>query len=92
MTQRKNFYLIFKEAVHNAAKYSQCKNVWVSISSNNKNIIMDIQDDGIGFDTDTFRNGNGLGNMTSRAHQMKGTLTINSSKGQGCHLHLQFPI
>ena len=92
MTQRKNFYLIFKEAVHNAAKYSQCKNVWVSISSNNKNIIMDIQDDGIGFDTDTFRNGNGLGNMTSRALQMKGTLTINSSKGQGCHLHLQFPI
>ena len=36
MEQRKNFYLIFKEAINNVAKYAEAKNVTVQLSAKNK--------------------------------------------------------
>ena len=53
MDHRKNFYLIFKEAVHNAAKYAECKNIWVKIESATPHLRMIIKDDGKGFDDNT---------------------------------------
>ena len=49
MQTRKNFYLIFKEAINNAAKYAECKNVWIDISLEGKKLVMKIRDDGKGF-------------------------------------------
>ena len=88
MVARKNFYLIFKEALHNAAKYAQCKNVWVNIKTIKQNVIMTIKDDGKGFDMQQKKNGNGLGNMQQRAAAVKGELTIQSSPGEGTELML----
>lgn len=88
MVARKNFYLIFKETLHNAAKYAQCDNVWVTIKVNKQNIVMTIKDDGKGFDMQNKRNGNGLGNMQQRAIAMKGELIIQSQPGQGTDVTL----
>ena len=83
MTQRKNFYLIFKEAVNNAAKYSHCESVTVTIQQNAREVLMTIKDDGKGFDVQTATNGNGLTNMQQRAVEMKGKLTVESKAGAG---------
>lgn len=96
MRQRKNFYLIFKEAIHNCAKYAQCKNCWVDIVKESDRIILKIKDDGCGFDLSEINQeslgGNGLHNMQSRAKEMKGTLTIESKTGNGTDLTLSFRI
>jgi len=51
MVQRKNLYLIFKEVINNAAKYAECKNLWVEFSKKNNVLEMTIRDDGKGFET-----------------------------------------
>ncbi|MEP7169953.1 MAG: two-component regulator propeller domain-containing protein, partial [Bacteroidota bacterium] len=54
MTQRKNVYLIFKEAVNNAAKYSCCKNLKIEVTDENSLLKICIKDDGNGFDTEAL--------------------------------------
>ena len=51
MEQRKNFYLFFKEAINNAAKYSDAKKVSVCIAQKDHHVEMNIRDNGKGFDT-----------------------------------------
>lgn len=99
MTKRKNFYLIFKEAINNVLKYAQCKNLEVKISNTQHHIEMLVKDDGVGFDFASMKvkasqslSGNGLRNMQMRAKEMKGNLTINSSLGEGTTIKLRFPI
>ena len=90
MAYRKNFYLIFKEALNNAAKYAQCKNVWVNISHGESHATMKIKDDGKGFNNSKQSAGNGLGNMQERARQMNGSLGVESGPNSGTVITLTF--
>jgi ligand-binding sensor domain-containing protein/two-component sensor histidine kinase len=94
MSQRKNLYLIFKEAVNNAVKYSGCKSLRIELRKEGADYLLRIQDDGVGFDVNARRDdnmgGNGLGNMRRRAGEMGGTLEIVSAPGQGTAVHLLF--
>lgn len=92
MKQKKNLYLIFKEAVNNAVKYSNSLVLEVKISTENKNLNMVIEDHGNGFDANKIIKGNGLENMHFRAKELKGKLVISSKPLEGTRLHLSFPI
>ena len=93
MNARKEFYFIFKEAITNIAKYAACKNAAVKISLHNKTVDLLVQDDGHGFDpAHQTMGGNGLYNMQKRAKDLNGTLKIDSQKGKGTTVHLQFKI
>lgn len=93
MNQRRNIYFIFKEAITNLAKHAGCKNVLAKISLHNKTIELLVQDDGNGFDNDhQTLGGNGLYTMQKRANDLHGLLKIDSSKGKGTTVHLQFKI
>ena len=79
MITRKNFYLIFKEAINNAYKYSCANTVAVSISEDANKLRMIISDDGKGFDfsaNNANGKGNGLNNMQLRAKEINAQLTI----------------
>jgi ligand-binding sensor domain-containing protein/two-component sensor histidine kinase len=99
MEQRKNFYLIFKEAVNNALKYSGCRNLYVAIKVSNRRVDLTVRDDGKGFNTAQMKelaakslSGNGLLNMKRRAADMKGECTIASDRGKGTTVMLRFLI
>ncbi|MCB0811460.1 MAG: hypothetical protein KDB96_19445, partial [Flavobacteriales bacterium] len=62
MTQRKNLYLIFKEALNNAMKYAACTTIHVQLRRANAETILTVEDDGIGFDPCAKRNGELGGN------------------------------
>jgi signal transduction histidine kinase len=79
MLARKNIYLIFKEALNNAAKHADAQNIEVKLTKQNSNLIIEINDDGLGFEQMTSKR-NGIGNMKSRAIEIGASLTINSDQ------------
>ena len=92
MEVRKHFYLIFKEAINNIAKYAHGKNVWIELSTNNRICALNIKDDGVGFDTKAPFTGNGLNNLNSRAAALHGHIRIKSIVNQGTEIKLEFKI
>lgn len=91
MLYRKNIYLFFKEAFNNALKYSKCTNITIEASLKNRNIILLIKDDGIGFDPSTHSKGNGINNMKKRAEQLNGKMNLESILGKGTSITLTCP-
>ncbi len=83
MEQRKDFYLLFKEAVNNAAKYSGASDVWVSVQAENGGLNLEVRDNGRGFDVEQVKRGNGLWNMQRRAERMGGKFELESRVGEG---------
>jgi signal transduction histidine kinase len=80
--QRKTVYLISKEAINNAVKYSGCKNIYYSIYSDDNKMKLFISDDGNGFSVSEINNGNGLTNMKTRAAEIGASFNIQSEPGQ----------
>jgi ligand-binding sensor domain-containing protein/two-component sensor histidine kinase len=79
---RQNIYLIFKEAITNAAKHSGASHVVIEISSHGrKGLYLEINDDGKGFDPESIRKGDGLRNMRRRGQAIQSELTLNSENG-----------
>jgi len=92
MEERKNFYLIYKEAINNMAKYAGCKSLWVEMRLHQNTVTLKIIDNGKGFDVANANNGNGIFNMKKRAEMLKGALTVNSTVGEGTTLQLSFRV
>jgi signal transduction histidine kinase len=88
LEDRRNFYLIFKEAVNNLVKYSQATRADITLAMENELIRLRIRDNGIGFDSLQDSAGNGLKNMRRRAEEMKAQFTIESSNENGTQIDL----
>jgi two-component system sensor histidine kinase UhpB len=81
--ERKNFYLIFKEAVNNIVKYSCATQADILLKRDAGQFLLRISDNGKGFDAGRQYAGNGLKNMQSRAGEMDAVYTIDSSPVTG---------
>jgi len=92
LSQRKDFYLIFKEAINNSAKYSACSKIEVELIHEGGSVHLSVKDNGKGFAEGKTRYGNGLRNMQDRALSMQATLQIETEEGKGVHVHLSIPL
>jgi signal transduction histidine kinase len=90
--KRKDLFLIFKEAINNAAKYSYCQSIQITLSANGQTLLLQVADDGKGFDPLTVKKGNGLRNLDERSQSAGGSLTYTSRSGKGTLVHLEVPI
>jgi len=77
---RQNLYLIFKEAVHNAAKYAEASQLFIKLQNLNGVFKMRIADDGKGFGTPR-QSGHGLRNMQMRATRLGAKLDVRMENG-----------
>lgn len=85
--QRIVVFRIVQEQLNNIIKHSQAKNVSIKVFSRNESlIVIDIMDDGKGYDTSSIRKGVGLTNITSRAEIYNGKVQLESSPGKGFRL------
>jgi len=91
-------FSIIEEAVNNARKYAQARNIWVRLGFEDDLFVAAVEDDGRGFDVaevlDSYaqRGSLGLINMRERAELVEGTWTIESAIGQGTKVTLIVPL
>jgi signal transduction histidine kinase len=76
---------ICQEALANAAKHAKAKNVQISLWSTEERVLMEIHDDGRGFEVEKMSTtiGHGLANMQTRAHSAGGDIDISSVIDEG---------
>lgn len=89
MEQRRNIFLIFKEALNNAVKYASATSITITVQTGGGYVQLIIADDGKGFDTAHLPNGNGLRNMQQRSRDLGGQLSISSIPGSGTTITMQ---
>jgi len=92
MEQRRDVYLIYKEALNNIHKHAGASNVWIAVFENQKYLHMNIRDDGKGFDISFVSHRNGLKNLRARVQKWKGEITVESSPGKGTAIELRLPL
>ena len=92
LSQRNNLYLIFKEALNNAVKYSNASLIKTMLRREQSGLCLLITDNGKGFVMNEASPGNGLKNMLSRAREMQASVQIQSASQSGTSIRLVIPI
>lgn len=91
-------FFIAEEAVNNARKHAQAKNVWIRMRRHQDVLAMDIVDDGRGFDVQAVetnyekRGSLGMVNLRERAELVNGILKLESVPGQGTRVRVIVPL
>jgi signal transduction histidine kinase len=91
------FYIV-EEALGNARKHSQAQHIWVRLGLRGDLFIIQIEDDGVGFDvakvTDSYDSRGSLGmvNMRERAALINGKLMLESTPGKGTRITVAVPL
>ena len=84
-----NLYRTIQEAVNNAVKYSEAKEINVNVTTENQKIHIEIKDNGKGFDQEIVESGNGLRNMKKRIEEVGGIIDIQSDVGKGTRVKIE---
>jgi signal transduction histidine kinase len=94
-----NIFRIIQEAVNNAIKYSEADVITVNLQQVDNELIIHVEDNGIGFDlklvdsrNTKIESGRGFFNMYERTEYINGNLTIDSSPGKGTVVTLSVPV
>jgi ligand-binding sensor domain-containing protein/signal transduction histidine kinase len=89
---RRQVYLIFKEAVHNAVRHGRPTRVDIEFTTSPRWLHLVVRDQGDGFDPAGAREGQGIRNMRRRADVLGGTLDVTSVAGRGTSVILTVPL
>ena len=89
---RKNIYLISKEAINNAVKYSHATQLQLVFSRQGNDLSLSIEDNGCGFNLNGIKKGNGLLNMSDRAKDIGATYSLQALEEKGTRVSLQYKI
>lgn len=91
-----NLYRIAQELLHNAIKYAQAKRISVQLVQQKDNIVLTVEDDGIGFDPiqleEMVKHGIGLSNIHTRVNSLGGTFIIDSQLKEGVFATVEIPL
>ena len=89
---RLTLFRIIQEQLNNIIKHANAQTVLIEIRKDSKNIKLNIQDNGSGFDSMKKKKGIGLNNIISRAELHNGKVIIDSGLGKGCSLLVEIPL
>ncbi|WEK55228.1 MAG: HAMP domain-containing sensor histidine kinase [Candidatus Cohnella colombiensis] len=85
-------FLIIQEGMANVVKHAEAQSVRLSLGESDRQITLQIEDNGTGFRGDQVKSGTyGLSTMRERAQKLGGEAEIRSKPGSGTHVRVWFP-
>jgi two-component system, NarL family, sensor kinase len=86
-----SLYRIIQELVNNILKHAEAKMALVQLTKNGNLILLDVEDDGRGFEHSKMLLSNGIGwaNIKSRLEYLNAKFTLDSSPGKGSSIHIE---
>ena len=85
-------FRIYQELVTNILRHAGAEQISIQLYERNNHIILDVEDDGRGFDADAKTDRAGVAGMRERAALVNGTITFDSEPGAGTHVVLEIPL
>lgn len=85
-------YRILQEALQNVQKHAKANEVEIQLFQHDNELVMTIEDDGVGFDQANRTTGLGTKNMRLRTQQIKGEFSISSAVGEGTSIMVSVPL
>ena len=90
-------YRVVQEAINNAVKHAQARDIWISVARDGQRLSCSVRDNGVGFDVPALRSqrqrrGLGLTAMQERLNAVGGAVTIESAPGKGTELRISLPM
>ncbi|MEK7862661.1 MAG: ATP-binding protein, partial [Chloroflexota bacterium] len=90
--RREAAYYIAADAFGNIARHARARHASVRLSQTGDGVVLEISDDGVGFDLAQSASGHGLHNMRERAFAVGATCDVRSAPGTGTRVRLTLPL
>ena len=87
-----NVYRIVQELLNNSVKHASASHILVQLIQKDDELIVMVEDDGVGYDIETFKTGMGTANIASRVDFLKGELSIQTKPGEGTTTLINIPL
>src|SRR5215203_2306785 len=87
----KGVLLVVREALTNARRHSSARRVRVVLGATEEEIVVEVSDDGVGFDPRQSTQSVGLGAMRERTALLSGRLEVFSEPAEGTRVRLRVP-
>lgn len=84
--------LVVRELLTNCVKHARASNVTVRVEIQNDDLLLVVEDDGVGFVPDTPQVGRGMDNVRQRALMLGGQFGVDSTPGHGTAIALRVPL
>jgi signal transduction histidine kinase len=81
-----------QEAFANIARHARASNIWLAVCSDERELHIEVRDDGQGFEMAHAHKGMGLNNLHERAQELHGKVEITSQPGQGTNVAITIPL
>ncbi len=91
-------YRVIQEGLNNVAKHSRATTVRVSLAASDGDLLLQVEDDGVGFDEQGglesvgANTGIGLHSMRERSRFSGGRFSLTTSEGQGTRISVAWPL
>lgn len=89
---REAVFYVAADALGNIARHARARHAGVRLMSRIDTVVLEVTDDGVGFDTANSVGGLGLRNMRERAFNVGARLDVRSTPGAGTQLQMLLPI
>ncbi|MDP9245028.1 MAG: histidine kinase, partial [Chloroflexota bacterium] len=88
---REAVFYVAADALANVARHARARRVRLALQRDGEAVVLQVSDDGVGYDTASAVGGLGLRNMRERAFNAGARLDVTSSPGAGTRLELRIP-